>query len=84
MIIINLSLVIIFCCIGYVVLFSRIKIEWFAKLIMCIMMISSACAGFSINTEYNLLSNVSWNLFFSGVAFFACLFTYKANKRGYY
>ena len=84
MIIINACLFVIFSCLAFIVLLSKIKMEWFARLIMCVMMFSILVVSASINTEYKHFYDVSWNLFFSCLAFIACFVTYKANKRGYY
>lgn len=84
MTIINISLAVIFFCLAFIVLSNRIKMEWFAKSVMCLMMISIVGAWASINTDYQKFYDISWNLFFSCLAFIACFVTYKANKRGYY
>lgn len=84
MIIINACIFVIFSCLAFIVLLSNIKMEWFARLIMCVMMFSILVVSASINTEYKHFYDVSWNLFFSCLAFIACFVTYKANKRGYY
>lgn len=84
MIIINACLFVIFSCLAFIVLLSKIKMEWFARLIMCVMMFSILVVSASINTEYKHFYDASWNLFFSCLAFIAYFVTYKANKRGYY
>lgn len=82
--IINISLIIIFCCLSAIVLSSRIEMKWFAKLVMCIMMISIIGVGASLNTNFNKFYGLWLNIFFSCLAFIACFVTYWTNKRGSY
>lgn len=82
--IINLSLSIVFCCLAFVVLSSRIDMKWFAKLVMCFMMISIIGVGASLNSNYKHYEDLSWDLFFSCLAFMGCFITYWTNKMGSY
>lgn len=82
--IINISLIIVFFCLSFAVLSSRIDMKWFAKLVMCFMMISIIGAGASLNSSYKHYESLSWDVFFSCLAFMACFITYWINKRGGY
>lgn len=82
--IINISLIVVFFCLSFVVLSSRIDMKWFAKLVMCFMMISIIGVGASLNSNYKYYEDLSWNLFFSCLAFMVCFVTYWTNKRGGY
>lgn len=82
--IINASLIIVFFCLSFAVLSSRIDMKWFAKLVMCFMMISIIGAGASLNSNYKHYEGLSWDVFFSCLAFMACFITYWINKRGGY
>lgn len=62
--IINISLIIVFFCLSFVVLSRRIDMKWFAKLVMCFMMISIIGAGASLNSNCKYHEDLAWNLFF--------------------
>lgn len=84
MMLINICLIVIFGCLTFIVLSKKIEMKWFAKLVMCFMMISIIGIGASLNSKFTEFEDISWNIFFACLAFLSSFVTYWTQKRGGY
>ncbi len=75
----KICLVIIFVCLSFLVMNRRIKMLWFAKFIMCLMMISSIAMA-AVPKHHD----VAQDIFFIGLAFIFSFGTKFIYERGGY
>lgn len=77
--IVDICLIVIFICFSFLVMNRNVKMLWFAKSIMCLMMISSI-AMMAIPKHHDVFQD----LFFVGLAFIVSLGTKVICERGGY
>ena len=75
----NICLIVIFVCFSFLVLNKRVKMLWFAKFIMCLMMISSI-GMMAMPKHHDILQDI----FFVGLAFIISLGTKHIYMKGSY
>ena len=73
----KICLIVIFICLSFLVMNRRVKMLWFAKFIMCLMMISSIAMA-AIPKNHDIFQD----LFFIGLAFIFSLGAKTIYERG--
>ena len=82
--IVNLSLIVIGFCLLFITISKRIKMKWFAKFVMCQSMVGIVGILASRIGKHDTFSDLSYDLFFSSIAFLVCFATFYVYKRGGY